>query len=102
MEPVDPFTSVSLAQFREWGGIVAYTAVYAPAGLRETISHVWLRDGTPFGTIRLSPVLGGRTEGYRTYSWRSDLGPSPAGRWTVDAVTASGQLIGRVRFTVTP
>ena len=26
----------------------------------------------------------------------------PRGRWSVDVVTASGQLIGRVRFTVVP
>jgi len=102
MEPVDPVSSLSAAQLREWGGIVAYTAVYAPAGLRQTIAHVWLKDTAPPMTIPLSPVRGGRAQGFRTYSRRSDLGPRPTGRWAVDVVTASGQLIGRLRFTVTP
>jgi hypothetical protein len=102
MEPVDPFTSASVAEVRASGGIVAYSAVYAPAGLRQPIAHVWLKDGEPVGTIPLSPVRGGRAQGFRTYSRRGDLGPAPVGRWTVDVVTASGQLIGRLRFTVTP
>lgn len=102
MEPAHPFTSVSAGQLREWGGMVAYTAVYAPAGLNEPIAHVWLKDGIPSTTVQLSPVRGGRAEGYRTYSRRSDLGPDPVGRWVVDVLTASGRLIGRLRFTVTP
>jgi hypothetical protein len=52
--------------------------------------------------IPLAPVQGGRAEGFRTWSRRRDLRPPLAGRYTVDVVTASGQLIGRLRFTVTP
>ncbi len=102
MEPIDPFTSVSVAQLREWVGVVAYTAVYAPAGLKEPIAHVWIKDGAPVTTIRLSPVRGGRAQGFRTYSRKGDLGADPVGYWTVDVLAASGQLIGRLRFTVTP
>ena len=102
LEPVEPVTSVSAAQLREWGGVVAYTTVYAPAGLREPIAHIWLKDGVVVARIPLTPVRGGRAQGFRTYSRKGDLGPDPVGRWTVDVVTASGQLIGRLRFTVTP
>jgi hypothetical protein len=102
MEPVDPFTSLPVERLREWGGVVAYTAVYAPVGLQQPIAHVWLKDGTPVATLPLSPVRGGRAQGFRTYSRKSDLGADPVGRWTVDVVTASGQLIGRLRFTITP
>ena len=102
MEPVDPFISVSVGQLREWGGIVAYTAVYAPVRLHQPIAHVWLKDGKLVATIPLSPVRGGRAQGFRTYSRKGDLGPDPVGRWAVDVVTASRQLIGRLRFTVTP
>ena len=102
MEPVDPFASVSEAQLRQWGEMVAYTAVYAPAGLRQPVVHIWSRNGNPVAAIPLAPVRGGRSEGFRTYSRKRDLGPDPVGRWTVDVVTASGQLIGRLRFTVTP
>jgi hypothetical protein len=70
--------------------------------LRQAIEHVWRRDGAVIGRVPLSPVLGGRAEGFRTWSRRSELAPPVAGRYTVDVLTASGQLIGRLRFTVTP
>lgn len=101
LEPVGPLgSSISTADLRAFGGLVAYTAIYAPAGLREPVAHVWKRDGRAVTTVPLSPVRGGRAEGFRTYSRKSDFGPSPAGRWEVDVVTAHGQLIGRLRFTV--
>ena len=94
--------AVPAASVAAWGGIAAYTAVHAPAGLRQAILHVWRRDGHVVARIPLSPVQGGRAEGFRTWSRRTDLTPPIAGRYTVDVVTASGQLIGRLRFTVPP
>jgi hypothetical protein len=47
-------------------------------------------------------VLGGRKDGFRTYSRKTDLKTPYEGRYHVDVLTASGQLIGRLRFTVTP
>jgi hypothetical protein len=49
-----------------------------------------------------TPVLGGRSAGFRTHSRKADFGADTVGRWSVDVVTASGQLIGRVRFIVVP
>lgn len=101
LEPVDPLESpVSEADLEASGGLVAYTPIYAPAGLREAVLHVWKKDGAPVATVPLSPVLGGRAQGFRTYSRKTDFGPSPEGRWTVDVVTAHGQLIGRLSFEV--
>ena len=103
LEPVEPIESPIPAQtVADWGGIAAYTAVYAPAGLRQPIEHVWWKDGRLLGHLPLSPVRGGRKEGFRTYSRKTDLKPPYAGRYRVDVVTASGQLIGRFRFTVAP
>jgi len=103
LEPVEPVESPIAAQtLAGWGGIAAYTAVYAPAGLRQPIEHVWWKDGRLVGSVPLSPVRGGRKEGFRTYSRKTDLKPPYEGRYRVDVVTASGQLIGRLRFTVTP
>jgi uncharacterized protein DUF5924/DUF2914 family protein len=103
LEPVDVIAgSISAAVVAEWGELAAYTAVYAPSGLHQEIRHVWSRNGVPFARITLSPVHGGRAEGFRTYSTTRNLKPPLAGRYTVDVVTASGQLIGRLRFTVTP
>ncbi len=97
-EPVEPLGStISVEDLR---GLVAFTAVYAPAGLRQPIAHVWRREGRVVSVVRLSPVHGGRREGFRTYSRRTVVPPDPSGRWSVDVVTDSGQLIGRLRFEV--
>jgi hypothetical protein len=52
--------------------------------------------------VDLSPVRGGRREGFRTYSRKAAFPADPAGRWTVDVTTSSGQLVGRLSFRVTP
>ncbi|HSE04014.1 MAG TPA: DUF5924 family protein [Methylomirabilota bacterium] len=105
LEPVEPVQGGTLpaATVLEWGELAAYTAVYAPAGVRQPIAHVWWRDRERLARVALpTPVMGGRRQGFRTYSRYTDLKPPVAGRYRVDVVTASGQLIGRLRFTVTP
>jgi hypothetical protein len=101
LEPVDPVTRVTLDQLRAWGGLVAFTPVAAPAALRQPIEHRWSHEGRLVSTVRLTtPVQGGRTAGFRTYSRKTDFPHDAPGRWTVDVLTASGQLIGRLRFRV--
>src|SRR5262245_58588534 len=104
LEPVEPIGGrVSADTLAAWGGLVASTPVAAPAGLRQPILHQWRHDGRIVTTVRLpTPVLGGRAAGFRTHSRKTDFPADPRGRWSVDVVTASGQLIGRVRFTVVP
>jgi hypothetical protein len=105
LEPLEPMAHgvVAAATVLEWGELAVYTAVYAPAGVRQLIAHVWWRDGQRLARVALpTPVMGGRRQGFRTFSRFTDLKPPVAGRYRVDVVTASGQLIGRLRFTVTP
>jgi hypothetical protein len=97
-EPVEPLGSTISAE--DLRGLVAFTAVYAPAGLRQPIAHVWRREGRVVSVVRLLPVHGGRREGFRTYSRKTVVPADPSGRWSVDVVTDSGQLIGRLRFEV--
>jgi uncharacterized protein DUF5924/DUF2914 family protein len=92
-------TTLSAAEVKE-RGLVAYTAIYAPAGLRQSVSHVWRHRGRVIEVVSLAPVLGGRREGYRTYSRKTSFPDDAEGRWSVDVVTASGQLIGRLRFRI--
>jgi hypothetical protein len=100
LEPVDAATGhMGAASVAGWPGLVAFTPVHAPAGLRQHIEHVWRRDGQEIGRVALSPIHGGRAEGFRTWSRR--LEPPVPGRYEVDVRTASGQLIGRLRFRVT-
>lgn len=104
LEPLEPVGSrLSAATLAAWGGLVAYTPVYAPAGVRQPIVHRWRHEGRVVTEVRLpTPVTGGRTAGFRTYSRKADFAADPRGRWAVDVVTASGQLIGRLRFSVGP
>jgi hypothetical protein len=102
LEPVQPVSRVSVSEVRQWGGLSCFTAIVAPAGIREPILHVWRRDGVVVATIPLSPILGGLRGGFRTYSRRVDMGNDPVGSWWVDVLTAHHQLIGRVRLTVRP
>jgi len=92
-------TTITAAEVKE-RGLVAYTAIYAPAGLRQSVNHVWRHRGRVVETVSLAPVLGGRREGYRTYSRKTSFPDDAEGRWSVDVVTASGQLIGRLRFRI--
>jgi hypothetical protein len=97
--PVEPFgATVPAAELA--GGVVAFTAVYAPAGLRQPIAHVWRHDGRAVNVVPLAPIDGGRREGFRTFSRKSSFPADAVGAWSVDVVTTSGQLIGRMRFTV--
>jgi hypothetical protein len=99
LEP-DPAT-IAVSDLRA-RGLVAYTAIYAPAGLRQPIRHVWRRDGRVVDVVELSPVFGGRREGFRTFSRKTGFPADAIGRWSVDVVTSAGQLVGRLPFRVVP
>jgi hypothetical protein len=100
-EPLAPLGGrVSVDDLRRAGSIVAYTAIYAPRSLRQAIVHVWRLEGVVQDVVRLSPIQGGRREGFRTYSRKASFPDNPVGHWTVDVMTTSGQLIGRLRFAV--
>jgi hypothetical protein len=99
IDSLEPPSRISARDLAE-RGLVAYTAIYAPAGLRQPVEHVWRRDGRIVDIVKLTPVEGGRREGYRTYSRKTGFPERPQGRWTVDVMTGSGQLIGRLRFRV--
>jgi hypothetical protein len=94
--PRSPIPAAALLQ----NGLIAYTAIYAPAGLKQPVDHIWRLEGQIINVIRLTPVEGGRREGYRTFSRKTSFPADPRGRWTLDVTTATGQLIGRLRFRV--
>jgi hypothetical protein len=102
VESLEPAPRAVSAEALRRQGLVAYTAVYAPAGLQQSIRHVWRRGGEMVDVVDLSPVRGGRREGFRTFSRKTSFPADPTGRWSVDVVTSSGQLIGRLRFQVIP
>ncbi|AJD46472.1 hypothetical protein S7S_00240 [Isoalcanivorax pacificus W11-5] len=82
-------------------GLFAYTAIRAPRGLNERIYHVWYQDGAEVDRIPLD-IRGGRQQGYRAWTHKRNFPAAPAGRWRVRVITEGGQLIGVLRFQVTP
>ena len=102
LESLEPVAGAIPAPQLHQRGLVAYTAVYAPAGLRQPVEHLWRREGRVVDVVRLTPVEGGRREGFRTVSRKSAFPADAVGRWSVDVATASGQLIGRLPFRVVP
>jgi hypothetical protein len=100
VESLEPVAAAIHAADLHERGLVAHTAIYAPAGLRQPVEHVWRREGRVVDVVRLLPVEGGRREGYRTFSRKTAFPADPRGRWSVDVTTAAGQLIGRLSFRV--
>ncbi len=78
-------------------GLFAYTAIHAPLGLQERIFHVWMLDGVEVDRIPLE-IQGGRERGYRAWTHKLNFPEDSGGRWRVEVVTESGQMIGRGRF----
>jgi hypothetical protein len=101
LEPVEPVERVSSQELRAWGRVAAFTAIAAPSALSEPIYHVWKKNGHTTGQMLLTTIRGGRRGGFRTYSWKTDLGADPTGMWQVEVRTVHGQLVGRVQLLVT-
>ena len=82
--------------------LYAYTAVFAPIRFTATVVHEWERydeaggKWVPMNRVSF-PVSGGRMEGYRGYSMKSN---PQEGRWRVSIKTGQGQTIGRFSFIV--
>ena len=100
IDALEPVTDAIRVEELRQRGLTAFTAIYAPAGLRQPVAHVWKHDGRIMDVVSFSAVAGGRREGYRTWSRKTAFPPNPIGRWSVDVMTTSGQLIGRLSFRV--
>ncbi|MBF7728801.1 DUF5924 family protein [Pseudomonas sp. N040] len=82
-------------------GLFAFTAISAPRGLAERIYHVWRRNGVEVDRIALD-IQGGSNDGYRAWSHKQNFPQQADGKWTVEVVTDAGQMIGVLRFVVSP
>ncbi|HWR79201.1 MAG TPA: DUF5924 family protein [Pseudomonas sp.] len=98
--PSQSLQQLSATQLRSQG-LYAFTAINAPRGLAERIYHVWKRDGEEVDRIALN-IQGGTQSGYRAWSHKQNFPQEVVGRWSVEVVTDAGQLIGVLRFAVSP
>lgn len=92
-------TELSLTELQQ--GLYAYTSVRAPRGLKEQIYHEWIHNGQSVERIPLN-ISGGREQGYRAWTRKQQFPQDAVGKWKIRVVTDSGQLLGAIRFTVTP
>ena len=82
--------------------VYVYSAIFAPADFSLRVFHVWSyfdvkkNKWVESAKIPLN-ISGGQGRGYRTYSMKENILP---GSWRVDIETDTGQIIGRLKFTV--
>ncbi len=81
-----------------------FSSIFAPTKFSAGIVHRWQRydpDKKLWTTESIVPlqIFGGRDNGFRTYSYKSNLA---SGRWRVKVETAEGQVIGRLDFVAEP
>jgi Family of unknown function (DUF5924)/Protein of unknown function (DUF2914) len=88
---------VSIEQLR--AGLFAFTAIHAPRGLNEKVFHRWTLNGKLVDQIAID-IQGGREEGYRAWTRKTNFPENPAGNWTISVLTEGNQLIGVLRFKV--
>lgn len=91
------YPRVSIKDYEE---LYAYSAVFSPTKFDTNIIHEWqYYDQAKEEWVSKSSVdlriVGGRDGGFRTYSSHDEL---LEGKWRVNVLTSSGQIIGRVRF----
>jgi len=99
-QPGAPLQTVTQDALRR-DGLCAFTAIHAPRGLSEQVFHRWLFRGREVMRVPLQ-IAGGREQGYRAWSCKQGFPEDASGRWSVQVVTDARQMIGVVRFRVTP
>ncbi len=85
-----------------WNGrLYVLTAIYAPMGLKDEVTHRWYVNDRLVYSSPLHGLVGGRKEGFRF--WTSyQFTAVPGGLVRVDVETEGGQLIGRCEIPVAP
>ncbi len=79
-----------------------YTAIFAPTELKTEIVHHWQyydktkNEWVDKGFLPFE-IVGGRKEGYKGYSFMSDLAE---GDWRIYVQNQRGQVLGRIKFDV--
>ncbi|HNY30640.1 MAG TPA: DUF5924 family protein [Fibrobacteria bacterium] len=76
----------------------AWTPVFAPSGMRDSVVHSWWRDGRKLSEVRLA-LQGGRSAGFRTWSVSGKAAAEP-GAVVLEVRTIPGQIVGRMSIPV--
>lgn len=96
------FGTFPIMHIQPWGRVYVYNSIFAPRGLQTIIVHNWQRRDPATGAwvsvqrVQVN-IVGGRTGGYRWYSFKT--APQP-GQWRVNIETQDGRSVGQIRFAV--
>jgi hypothetical protein len=104
-EPVRPYEfwrSTSYTYHRtSKESVYCFSSVFAPTRLRTNVYHSWQRRTVGGDWVRDSyigfPLAGGRDEGYRGYTMKSNLSD---GEWRCVVELEGGKVVGETRFRV--
>lgn len=81
--------------------VYCFSSIFAPTGLETRLFHDWQQHTVKHGWQSVSrvgfDVAGGRQEGYRGYTYKTNLS---AGRWRVRVETENGKTIAIQPFVV--
>ncbi len=86
--------------------ITCMSAIHAPLGLSEELSHQWTMQGEVIDSIQLS-IKGGREQGFRTFSTKRNFPQIPSSskhdsdhrvRFRCEVQNAFGQSLGGAEF----
>ena len=98
---IERFKSSRSIHVRQGDPLYIFSSIFAPTKIKTAVFHVWQKQDSNGEWISEEktelPIVGGRDEGFRTYSLKRSLSP---GLWRVNIETARGQLIGRVKFEI--
>lgn len=89
-----------LAELRPATSVRLYvlTAIKAPLGLKEKVSHRWYQNGKLICASPFYHMTGGRELGFRLWTSCSFKSIGPGSDLRLDLETEGGQLIGRARL----
>lgn len=98
----DLFGAYPIMHVQAKARLYAYSAVFAPHGLKTVIRHEWQwldpadRGWKTQQQVNIE-IEGGRENGFRFSTYKT---APRQGQWRVNIVTVDGRSIGRVRFSV--
>jgi len=75
--------------------IHALTAIRAPLGLKDRVGHCWYLNGKLVYASPFIKISGGRTTGFRLWTFRTLKNIAPRSTLRIDVLTEASQLIGR-------
>ena len=82
--------------------VYVFSSVYSPVGFQTEIHHIWKyfdKEKNRWITESEIPIkiIGGRLEGYRGYSFKTNL---RSGSWRVVVINKKGQALGYINFII--